>query len=88
MATEGTVTVLVMADQILSKEEGHVSEYAGYYMHAPKYGYYDSGLTCGLLERLPPPWATTPITLAPSTGNTRPRIWRAVSPVHEPLCEG
>lgn len=50
MATEGTVTVLVMADQILSKEEGHVSEYAGYYMHAPKYGYYDSGLTCGLLN--------------------------------------
>ncbi len=50
MATEGTVTVLVMADQILSKEEGHASEYEGYYMHVPQYGYFDSGLTCGLLN--------------------------------------
>lgn len=50
MATEGTITVLVMADQILTKEEGHVSEYAGYYMNVPTYGYYDSGLTCGLMN--------------------------------------
>ncbi len=50
MATEATVTVLVMADQILTKEEGHVSEYKDYYMNVPNWGYFDSGLTCGLLN--------------------------------------
>lgn len=48
MATEGTVTVLVMCDQLLSEEEGHVTPYEGYYMHTPK-ARYDAGLTCGLL---------------------------------------
>ncbi len=49
MATEGTVTILVMADQILTAEEGHVSPYEGYYMPTT-FAYYDAGLTCGLLE--------------------------------------
>ena len=48
MATEGTVTVLCLADQILTAEEGHVSPYAGYYMPTT-FAYYDSGLTCGLM---------------------------------------
>ena len=48
MATEGTVTVLVMCDQLLSEEEGHVTPYEGYYMQTPK-ARYDAGLTCGLL---------------------------------------
>ncbi len=48
MATEGTVTILVMADQILTQAEGHVSEYASYYMPTT-FAYYDSGLTCGML---------------------------------------
>ena len=47
MATEGTVTVLCLADQILKAEEGHVSPYEGYYMPTT-FAYYDSGLTCGL----------------------------------------
>jgi len=47
MATEGTVTVLCLADQILTAEEGHVSPYEGYYM-TTNMAYYDSGLTCGL----------------------------------------
>ena len=49
MATEGTVTILVLADQILTKEEGHVSDYDGYYMPTT-FAYYDTGLTCGLME--------------------------------------
>ncbi len=48
MATEGTVTVLVMADQILTKEEGHVSDYDNLYMPT-NFAYFDSGLTCGLM---------------------------------------
>lgn len=47
LATEGTVTVLCLADQILAQEEGHVSSYEGYYMPTT-FAYYDSGLTCGL----------------------------------------
>ena len=47
-ATPGTVTVLVLADQILTKEEGHVSDYEGYYMPT-SFAYYDTGLTCGTL---------------------------------------
>ena len=47
LATEGTVTVLCLADQILTAEEGHVSPYEGYYMPTT-FAYYDSGLTCGL----------------------------------------
>jgi len=48
MATEGTVTVLVMCDQLISEEEGHVTPYDGYYMLTPK-ARYDAGLTCGML---------------------------------------
>lgn len=48
MATEGTVTVLVMCDQLLTEEEGHVSPYEGYYMNTAG-ARYDAGLTCGLL---------------------------------------
>lgn len=47
LATEGTVTVLCLADQILTAEDGHVTPYAGYYMPTT-FAYYDSGLTCGL----------------------------------------
>lgn len=47
LATEGTVTVLCLADQILTAEEGHVTPYEGYYMPTT-FAYYDSGLTCGL----------------------------------------
>lgn len=49
MATEGTVTILVLADQILTQEEGHATEYSGYYMPTPL-APYDSGMACGLLE--------------------------------------
>lgn len=49
MATEGTVTILVMADQILTEEEGHTSTYEGYY-RPTTFAYYDSGMACGLLE--------------------------------------
>lgn len=48
-ATEGTVTILCLADQILTQEQGHVSPYDGYYMPTT-FAYYDSGMTCGLLE--------------------------------------
>ena len=47
MATEGTVTVLCLADQLLTEEQGHVSKYDGYYMPT-KFATYDAGLTCGL----------------------------------------
>ena len=47
-ATDGTVTVLCLADQILSEEDGHVTPYSGYYMPT-NFAYYDSGLTCSLL---------------------------------------
>ena len=47
LATEGTVTVLCLADQILTAEDGHVTPYAGTYMPTT-FAYYDSGLTCGL----------------------------------------
>lgn len=47
LATEGTVTVLCLADQILTAEEGHVTPYEGYYKPTT-FAYYDSGLTCGL----------------------------------------
>ena len=47
-ATDGTVTVLCLADQILTQEEGHVSPYEGYYMPTT-FAYYDSGLTCSLM---------------------------------------
>lgn len=47
-ATDGTVTVLCLADQILTQEEGHVTPYEGYYMPTT-FAYYDSGLTCGTL---------------------------------------
>lgn len=50
MATEGTVTVIVMADQILTMEEGHVSPYEGSYMHAPNYAYYDAGTTSSVMQ--------------------------------------
>ena len=50
VATEGTVTVLVLADQILSQEEGHVSEYKDYYMQVPHYAYYDSGQASALMS--------------------------------------
>ena len=49
MATEGTVTILALADQILTEEEGHVSEYSGYYMPTATSAHFDTGLTCGLL---------------------------------------
>lgn len=49
MATEGTVTILALADQILTQDEGHASTYEGYYMPTTT-AYYDTGLTCGLLE--------------------------------------
>ena len=48
MATEGTVTVLVMVDQILTEEEGHVSPYENFYIPTDL-AYFDSGLTCGLM---------------------------------------
>ncbi|MBQ1490427.1 MAG: FMN-binding protein [Blautia sp.] len=48
MATEGTVTVLLVADQILTQEEGHVTPYEGYYTPTV-FAYYDSGLTSGVL---------------------------------------
>ena len=48
MATEGTVTVLVYCDQILTAEEGHVSPYEGYYIPTDS-ARYDAGLTCGML---------------------------------------
>lgn len=47
--TEGTVTILCLADQLLTAEQGHASEYNGYYMPT-NFAYYDSGMTCGLLE--------------------------------------
>lgn len=47
LATEGTVTVLCLADQILTAEEGHVTPYEGYYMPTT-FAYYDAGLTSGL----------------------------------------
>ncbi|MBQ8080796.1 MAG: FMN-binding protein [Clostridia bacterium] len=47
-ATDGTVTVLCLADQILTMDQGHVTEYSGYYMPTT-FAYYDSGLTCGTL---------------------------------------
>lgn len=50
LATEGTVTVLVMADQILSEEEGHTTPFEGTYMHAPHYAYFDSGAASALLH--------------------------------------
>lgn len=50
MATEGTVTVLVLSDQILSEEEGHFTPYEGSYMHVPNYGYFDSGAASALLH--------------------------------------
>lgn len=49
MATEGTVTILVLTDHVLSEEDGHVSPYEGYYNLTPKGAWYDSGLTSGLL---------------------------------------
>ena len=48
MATEGTVTIICMVDQILTEEEGHVSPYSGYYM-TTDLARYDAGLTCGML---------------------------------------
>lgn len=48
MATEGTVTIICMVDQILTEEEGHVSPYSGYYM-TTDLARYDAGLTCGVL---------------------------------------
>ena len=48
VATEGTVTVLLLADQILTQEEGHASEYSGTYMPTT-FAYYDSGLASGLM---------------------------------------
>ena len=47
-ATDGTVTVLCLADQILTEEDGHATPYSGYYMPT-NFAYYDSGLTCGML---------------------------------------
>jgi len=47
-ATDGTVTVLCLADQILTAEQGHATPYEGYYMPT-NFAYYDSGLTCSLL---------------------------------------
>ncbi len=47
-ATDGTVTVLCLADQILTREEGHVTPYSGYYMPT-ELAYYDCGLVCGTL---------------------------------------
>ena len=48
-ANEGTVTILVLADQILSPEDGHASEYGGYYMPT-NFAYYDAGLASGLFQ--------------------------------------
>lgn len=48
-AGEGTVTVLVLADQILTKEDGHVSDYEGYYMPTT-FAYYDAGMASGLFQ--------------------------------------
>ena len=48
-ATDGTVLVLCLADQILTQEEGHVTPYEGYYMPTT-FAYYDSGLTCSTLS--------------------------------------
>lgn len=50
VVAEGTVTVLVLADQVLSEEQGHVSSYEGSYMHVPKYAYFDSGTASALLH--------------------------------------
>ena len=47
-ATDATVTVLCLADQILTEEDGHATPYSGYYMPT-NFAYYDSGLTCSLL---------------------------------------
>lgn len=47
-ATDATVTVLCLADQILTEEEGHVTPYDGYYMPTT-FAYYDSGLTSSLI---------------------------------------
>lgn len=49
MATEGTVTILALADQIMTMDEGHATAYDGYYMPTT-FAYYDTGMTCGLLE--------------------------------------
>lgn len=48
MATEATVTVLVMSDQLLTEEEGHISPYSGYYMNTAG-ARFDAGLACGVL---------------------------------------
>jgi len=48
MATEGTVTILCLADQILPMEDGHVTPYEGTY-YPSQWPYYDSGMTCGVL---------------------------------------
>jgi len=48
-ATEGTVTILCLSDQVATMEDGHVTEYNGYYMNT-HLAMYDCGMTCGLLE--------------------------------------
>ena len=50
VATEGTVTVLVLADQILTEEEGHVTPYEGIYYAVPTYSYFDSGAAAALMH--------------------------------------
>ncbi len=50
VATEGTVTVIVLADQILTEEEGHATGYEGTYQHAPNYAYFDTGAASALLH--------------------------------------
>ena len=50
MATEGTVTVLVMADHLLTEEEGHVSPYGQGYYGWSYQARYDAGMACGLFE--------------------------------------
>ncbi|MDO4865866.1 MAG: FMN-binding protein [Clostridia bacterium] len=50
MATEGTVTILVMADHLLTEEEGHVSPYGNGYYGWSYQARYDAGMACGLLE--------------------------------------
>ena len=48
-ANEGTVTVLVLVDNILPQEE-HASEYNASYFQQPVMASFNAGLTCGMLN--------------------------------------
>jgi hypothetical protein len=46
--SEGTVTILILADQVADQEH-HKDIYKDYYMQTPM-GYFDAGMACGLLN--------------------------------------